>query len=95
MYEFYTGLLSDFTNAHRKFRSCETSLLRLTEDWRMMRDRGELVAGVMDLSKAFDVIQYPLLLAKLRAYGMDDKSWALIRNYLFGRTQRVKVGDTF
>ena len=48
----------------------------------MMRDRGELVAVVsMDLSKAFNVIQYPLLLSKLRAYGMDDKSCALIRNY--------------
>ena len=56
----------------------------------MMRDRGELVAVVfVDLSKAFDVIQYPLLQSKLRAYGMDDKSCALIRNYLFGRTQRV------
>ena len=45
----------------------------------MMRDRGELVAIVsMDLSKAFDVnIQYPLLLSKLRAFGMDDKSCAL------------------
>ena len=59
-------------------------------------DIWELVAvAFMDLSKAFDVIQYPLLLSKLRAYGMDDKSCALIRNYLFGRTQRVKVGDTF
>ena len=62
----------------------------------MMRDWGELVAVVfMDLSKAFDGIQYPLLLSKLRAYGMDDKSCALIRNYLFGRIQGVKVGDTF
>ena len=58
--------------------------------------QGELVAVVfMDLSKAFDVIQYPFLLSKLRAYGMDDKSCALIRNYLSSRTQRVKVGDTF
>ena len=62
----------------------------------MMRDRGELVGVVaMDPSEAFDVIQYPLLLSKLRAYGMDDISCALIRNYLSGRTQRVKVGDTF
>ena len=38
----------------------------------MMRDRGKLVAVVsMDLSKAFDVIRYPLLLSKLRACGMD------------------------
>jgi len=49
----------------------------------------------MDLSKAFDVIQYPLLLSKLKAYRMDDTSCALLRNYLSGRSQRVKVGDTF
>ena len=90
MYEFYNGLLSDSISAYRKCYSCETSLLRLTEDWRMMRDKGELAAVVsMDLSKAFDVIQYPLLLSKLRAYDMDDKSCALIKNYLSGRTQRV------
>ena len=88
MYEFYNGLLSDFISAYRKFYSCETSLLRLTEDWRMMRDGGELVAVVsMDLSKAFDVIQYPLLLSKLTAYSMDNKSCALIRNYLSDKTQ--------
>ena len=36
----------------------------------------------MDLSKAFDVIRYPLLLSKLKTYGMDDASCALLRNYL-------------
>ena len=41
--EFYHEILSDFISAYRKFHSCETSLLRLTEDWKMMRDRGELV----------------------------------------------------
>ena len=62
----------------------------------MMRDMRELDAVVStDLSKAFDVIQYPLRLSKLRACGMDDKSCTLIRNYLSGRTQRVKVEDTF
>ena len=96
MYEFYNGLLLDLVGAYRKVHSYETSLQRLTEDWRMMRDRGELVAVVsMDLSKAFGVNKYPLLLSKLRAYGMDDKSCALIRNYLSSRTHRVKVGDTF
>ena len=32
MYEFYREILSDFISAYRKFHSCETSLLRLTED---------------------------------------------------------------
>ena len=48
-----------------------------------MRDRGELVAIVsMDLSKAFDVIQRDLLLAKLKAYGVGEGSCALLKNYL-------------
>ena len=73
----------DHISAYRKFHSCETSLPRLTEMWRGKRDRGELVAIVsMDLSKAFDVIQCPLLLSKLKANGMNDTCFALLRNYL-------------
>ena len=49
----------------------------------------------MDLSKAFDVIQHDLLLAKLKAYGVGEGSCALLKNYLSGRQQRVKIGDTF
>ena len=49
----------------------------------------------MDLSKAFDVIQHSLLLAKLKAYGLDQASCALIKDYLSSRKQRVKIGDTF
>ena len=61
-----------------------------------MRDRGELVAIVsMDLSKDFDVLQHDLLLAKLKAYGVGEGSCALLKNYLSGRQQRVKIGDTF
>ena len=61
-----------------------------------MRDRGELVAVVsMDLSKAFDVIQHDLLTAKLKAYGIGEGSCVLLKDYLSGRQQRVKIGDTF
>ena len=39
------------------------------KDWRCMRDKGELVAIVaINLSKAFDVLQHDLLLAKLEAH---------------------------
>ena len=56
-----------------------------------MLNKGELVAIVsMDLSKAFDVIQHNLLLAKLKAYGVGKRSFALFKDFLSGRHQRVK-----
>ena len=94
--DFYCSILSDFISSYRRFHSCETSLLRMTEEWRSIGDDGQLVGIVsMNLSKAFDVIQHPLLLAKLKAYGLDKDSCALFRHYLSNRQQRVKIGDTF
>ena len=94
--EFYQGLLSDYISAYRRYHSCETSLLRLTEDWKASRDRKELVAVVsMDLSNAFDTIPHALLLAKLSAYGLNASACALLEDYLSGRMQRVKVGDAY
>ena len=56
-----------------------------------MRDKGELVAIVaINLSKAFDVLQHDLLLAKLKAYGVGEGSCALLKDYLLGRQQPVK-----
>lgn len=49
----------------------------------------------MDLSKAFDVTQHPLLLAKLKTYGLDEDGCALLTDYLSNRQQRDKIGDTF
>ena len=43
----------------------------------------------------FDVIQQPLLFAKLKAYGVDVESCALLKDYLSDRSQRVKVGSAF
>ena len=45
----------------------------------------------MDLSKAFDTINHGLLLAKLHAYGVADKSLRVIMDYLKNRYQRTKV----
>ena len=42
--EFYQGLFSDYISAYRRHHSCETPLLRLTEDWKASRDWKELVA---------------------------------------------------
>ena len=36
--DFYNSILSDYISSYRKFHSCETSLLRMTEEWRRMKD---------------------------------------------------------
>lgn len=83
MQDFYQGLLSDFISAYRRSHSCETALRKLTEDCCACRDRKELVAVVsMDLSKAFDTIPHPLLLEKLKAYGLCNSACALFADYL-------------
>ena len=67
--------------------------MRLTEDWKCSLDNKQIVAVIsMDLSKAFDTIPHGLLLAKLKAYGVNSKSCML--DYLHGRMQRVKVSGT-
>jgi hypothetical protein len=45
----------------------------------------------MDLSKAFDCLRHDILLCKLSAYGLSPKSVELLRNYLTGRKQQIKL----
>ena len=94
--EYYTEILSDLTSAYRRNYSCETALIKLTEDWRRSPDNKEIVCVVsMDLSKAFDTIPHALLPRKLKAYGVNENSYALLGDYLYSKKQRVKIGDTF
>ena len=54
--------------------------------------RGQPVGIV---SKAFDVIQHSLLLAKIKVYRLDENSCALLRVYMSHRQRRVKIDDMF
>ena len=45
----------------------------------------------MNLSKAYDYVNRDLIIAKLEAYGIGEKNFRLIQNYLSQRQQRVKV----
>ena len=49
----------------------------------------------MDLSKAYDCVNYDLAIGKLEAYGVGESSLRLIQNCLSQRQQWVKVGSSF
>ena len=65
-------------------------------DWKQALDNNQTV-GVLssDMSKAFDSMYLPLLLAKLQAYGMSSNSLAILRSYFENRNNRVRLGNAF
>ena len=64
--------------------------------WHQCLDKSGVVGTIlMDLSKAFDILDHNLLLAKLFAYGVNKKSLRLLKCYLSNRYQRTKVGSSF
>ena len=68
----------------------------MLEKWKHLLDNGYNIGVLfMDLSKAFDVLNHSLLLAKLEAYGFSLKSTTFIQSYLNKRMQKVNVNNKF
>ena len=77
-----------------KGRSCLTNLIETFEDVTSMLDEGGGVDMVyLDYSKAFESVPHRRLLSKLKAYGLKDRVWEWIQDFLVGKTQKVTVGD--
>jgi len=56
-------------------------------------DNGDRIdAIVIDFSKAFDLVPHDRLLMKIAIWGMDSGVVAWVREFLLGRTQRVRLG---
>ena len=70
--------------------------MSLLERWKNVLDKkGYGGAVLMDLSKAFDTLNYDLLIATLHAYGLSEESFQLIKSYLTNLWQRTKVNASF
>ena len=89
--DFFENIFNPYLCAFRRGHGCQTTLLRLLEDWRNALDKNQYVATVlMDLSKAFDCLPHDILLDKLSAYGMSTDSVSLLESYLSNRKQQIK-----
>ena len=69
---FMNDKLSDILTGFRKSHSAQQSLLIIFEKWkRALYENMKVGAILMDLSKDFDTLNHRLLLAKLKAYGLQ------------------------
>ena len=81
---------------YQKGYSSQHSLIAMFEKWKENPDKGgECVALFADLYKAFDCLQYDLLLATLNGYEFDYKSLKLISSFLSNRKYRTKINSAF
>ena len=75
--KYLAGLLAKHNTQH--------ALLKMIETWLAMLNKGKkLGAIVVDLSKAFDMLNHNLL-CKLKAYGFRKNALTFIQSYFTNR----------
>ena len=80
----------------QKNKSTYMPILLLQDTITKAFEEGEFVLGLyLDLRKAFDTVDVNLLLEKLHKYGVRDKSHKILSSYLTGRTQSVKIRNSY
>lgn len=89
------NLYPKFQAAYQQFHSTETALLRVHNDvLRAIDSKKEVILIMLDLSAAFDTIDYDILIRRLHTqFGFKDIVLQWFTSYVRGRYQRVAIGD--
>ena len=78
--------------AYRKSVSCADAIFATQEVIaRYLRGGSRVYMCLYDLQKAFDSIEYPILLKRLYEAGVDGKLWRLLKDWYEGGTGRVRL----
>ena len=89
-------LLYSRQSGFREIHSCQTSLIRIIDDWITAIDNNQIVGTLMlDLSKAFDLVNHSILLTKLEAYGLHISTLDWFKSYLKDRSQQTYVSGLY
>ena len=81
-------LLYKYQFGFQKSKSTFMPLISLIDRITEALDKGDCVVGIyLDFSKAFDTVNYEILLQKLSMYGIQDIALEWFRDYLTNRSQ--------
>ena len=89
-------LHSQYQSGYRKHHSCETAVLKLTDDiLKSFRGKKMCCLVLLDMSAAFDTVDHDLLLSTLQNnYNIDGSVLKWLASYLNNRRFAVTVGTT-
>lgn len=86
------NILPVVQSGFREKHSTSTALLKVLNDVSLSLDKSSsLILILLDQSKAFDLVNFDLLLAKLNYLGFDKAAQKWINSYLKNRTQKVVI----
>ena len=89
--DFY-NLIHPNHHGSREGYSTATALIQMYDTWVEEVDSGNMVGVMMvDLSAAFDMVDFEILLKKLELFGLDTIAVQWMKSYLTGRCQSVFV----
>jgi hypothetical protein len=84
-----------FQSAYRRNHSCETVLTAMLNDVFTAADMRHIaVLTLLDLSAAFDTVDWEILLTRLSAVGIRGAALHWIENFILNRSQSVLIGDS-
>ena len=84
-----------FQSAYRPGHSTETALVRIHNDLLLSIDsRRSVLLVLLEQTAAFDMLDHPILLNRLRELGADRTVLAWFTSYLVGRSNSVKIRQT-
>lgn len=90
------NLMYEHQYGFRKRHSTDLAITTVVDYILTALNNNKVVCGVyMDLSKAFDTLNFDVLLKKLKYYGINGPAYKWIQNYLTNRKQVVKVNDMY
>ena len=87
-----SGVFSKTQHAYRKVRSVTSALIELDTVVKDELNKGRCIAILTtDISAGFNLVSKDILVPKMKRYGFGPNSCKLLRNYLTGRSTKVKI----
>ena len=97
LYNYLTtkNLLFESQHGFRENYSTETAILELVDNIKFQIDNQHCPLSIfLDLSKAFDTIDFQIMLMKLNKLGIKDTALNWFKDYLTDRQQYVSFNNT-
>ena len=93
-FTFHNFLLASQQYGFRPNRSTELAALELMDRNINFMNQGFCPVNIyLDLSQAFDSLNYDILLSNLKFYGLQNNALQLLKSYLSDRSQYVQIDN--